>query len=160
MTGDEGAAVKMTAWRSAMLVVATLVIALIGTSAALADQPKIVDCTLRFQLSGWSALYERVDGTGIVACADGTSLTVFVQAHGAGLTSGRPKVTAGTGKFADVREISDVLGTYGQGDVYVGVVQSGEAGLLSNGKVSLGLAGQGDGYDFRSGVVGFAIRPQ
>jgi hypothetical protein len=160
MTGDEGAAMKMTAWRSAMLVAATLVIALIGTSAALADQPEITDCTLRFQLSGWSALYERVDGTGVVTCADGTSLPVSVQARGAGLTSGRPKVTAGTGKFADVRQIADVLGTYTQADLYADVVQSAEAGLLNNGTVSLGLAGRGDGYDFRSGVVGFVIRPR
>jgi hypothetical protein len=160
MTGGEGAAMKMTAWRSAMLAAATLVIAIIGTSAALADQPEIIDCTLRFQLSGWSALYERVDGTGIVACSDGTALPVSVQARGAGLTSGRPKITSGTGLFADVRQISDVLGTYAQGDVYAGVVQSAKAGSLSNGKVSLALAGKGDGYDFGSGVVGFAIRPQ
>jgi len=71
---------KMTTLRSAMLVTAALAIALVGMSAAFAEQPRRIDCTLRFQLSGWSALYERVDGSGIVACVDGTSLPVFRRA--------------------------------------------------------------------------------
>jgi len=96
MTGDEGAAMKMTALRRAMLVAVPLAVALVATSAALAEQPTVIDCTLRFQLSGWSASYERVDGTGIVACSDDTSLPVFVQARGAGLTTGKPKISAGT----------------------------------------------------------------
>jgi len=150
---------KTTTFGRAMLVALTVAVALIGTSAALAEQPRTIDCTLRFQLSGWSSIYERVDGTGIVACTDGTSMPVVVQAHGAGLTAGRSKITAGTGEFTDVRQIGDVMGTYAPGDV-TGVVHSGEAKLLTNGKVSLGLAGKGDDYDFRSGVVGFAIHPQ
>jgi len=151
---------KMTALPRAMLIAVPLLIAVVATSAAFAEQPTTIDCTLRFQLSGWSASYERVDGTGIVACADGTSLPVFVQARGAGLTTGRPKITAGTGKFAGARRISDVLGTYAQGDVYAGVAQPGEINLLGNGKVSLALAGHGDGFDLRSTIAGFAIHPQ
>ena len=50
---------SITRWRSAILVAATVAIALIGTSAALADERPTVDCTIRFQLSGWSAIYER-----------------------------------------------------------------------------------------------------
>jgi len=151
---------KTTALGRAMLVAVTVAVALIGTSAALADQPRTIDCTLRFQLSGWSAIYDRVDGTGIVVCTDGTSMPVFVQAQGAGLTAGRSKITVGTGEFTGVRQIGDVMGTYAPGDWIVDVVQSAEAKLLSNGKVSLGLTGKGDDYDFRSGVVGFAIHPQ
>ncbi|MGZ8255652.1 MAG: hypothetical protein ACXWVT_12430, partial [Burkholderiaceae bacterium] len=130
-----------TVVRGAILAAAPVAIALIGTSAALADDRSNLDCTIRFQLSGWSAIYERVDGTGIVACADGTSLPVLVQARGAGLTVGKAKVTSGTGRFTDVHQISDVIGTYAQGDVYAGVVKSGAAKSLTNGKVSLGLAG-------------------
>jgi len=151
---------KITAMRRAMLVAVPLAVALVATSAALAEQPGTIDCTLRFQLSGWSASYERVDGTGIVVCADDTSLPVFVQARGEGLTTGRPKVTAGTGKFAGVRQISDVLGSYAQGDVHAGVAQSGETNLLGNGKVSLALAGKDEGFDLRSSIAGFAIHPQ
>ena len=123
----------------ALLVAATLAVALLGTSAAFAADRPALDCMIRFQLSGWSAIYERVDGTGIVACADDTSLPVLIQARGAGLTVGKSKVTSGTGKFADVHQISDVLGRYAQGDFQAGVATSGAAQLLTNGKVSLGL---------------------
>ena len=144
--------------RPHVLVAATLAIALLGTSAAFADDRSAVDCTIRFQLSGWSAIDERVDGTGIVACADDTAMPVLVQARGAGLTAGKPKVTSGTGKFGDVRRISDVMGTYARGGAAVGA-GSGTV-LLSNGKVSLGLAASGTASDLSSGIAGLTLRPQ
>jgi hypothetical protein len=155
-----GKAMSITRWRSAILVAATVAIALIGTSAALADERPTVDCTIRFQLSGWSAIYERVDGTGIVACSDDTSLPVEIQARAAGFTVGRSKVTSGAGTFAHVHRISDVFGTYAEGDANVGAVKWGAAQVLTNGKVSLGLAGTGEGHDLGVGVAGFTIRPR
>ena len=116
-----------TTLRRTILVAATMAIAIIGTSAALADDPPTLDCTIRFQLSGWSAIYESVDGTGIVAY---------------------------------VHQISDVLGTYAQGDVHADLVKSGQAQSLTNGKVSLALAGKGEGYDLGIGIAGFTIRVQ
>jgi hypothetical protein len=148
---------KITNLRRTILAAATLAIALIGMSAALADDSPTLDCTIRFKLSGWSAIYERADGTGTIACADGTSLPVVIRARGAGLTVGKSKITNGTGKFARVHQISDVIGTYAQADVHAGVVKSGEAQLLTNGKVSLALAGKGEGYDLGVGLAGFTI---
>jgi hypothetical protein len=156
----KGQIMSLTRLRGAILVAVTLAIALIGMSAAFAENRPTLDCTIRFQLSGWSAIYERVDGTGIVACSDGMSLPVVVQARGAGLTVGKPKVTNGTGKFASVHHISDVLGTYAQDDMPAGLVKSGQAQLLTNGEVSLGLASRGQGYDLGNGIAGFTIRPQ
>lgn len=146
--------------RGGFLVAATLVIALVGTSATFADDRAGLECTIRFQLSGWSAIYERVDGTGIVACSDDTAMPVVVQAPGGGFRVGQPRITNGTGRFAHVRQISDVFGTYAHGDVYAGVVESAETGLLTNGKVSLGLAIKGEGDDLGNGLAGFTIRPQ
>jgi hypothetical protein len=157
-TANGGQAMNPTKLRAAILVAATLIIALAGTSAAFAEDRAGFECTIRFQLSGWSAIYERVDGTGIVACSDDTALPVLVQAPGGGFTVGKPKITNGTGTFAHVRHISDVFGTYAQGDVHAGVAKSGETGLLTNGKVSLGLAINGEGDDL--GMAGFTIRPQ
>lgn len=154
---NKGTAMKITTLRRTLLAAATLAIALIGMSAALADDSQTLDCTIRFKLSGWSAIYERADGTGTIACADGTSLPVVIHARGAGLTVGKSKITSGTGKFAHVHQISEVIGTYAQGDVHAGVVKSGEAQLLTNGKVSLALAGKGEGYDLGVGLAGFTI---
>ena len=144
--------------RDAILVAATLVIALVGMSAALAEDRTGLDCMIQFQLSGWSAIYERIDGTGIVACSDDTSLLVLVEAPGSGFTVGKPKITHGTGRFAHVRQISEVFGTYVQGDVHAGLVDSGETGLLTNGRVTLGLKREGD--DAGIGMAGFTIRPR
>jgi hypothetical protein len=146
--------------RGTILIAATLVVALVGSSAAFAENRPTLDCTIRFHLSGWSAIYERVDGTGIVACSDGTSMPVVVQARGAGLTVGKPKVTSGTGKFASVHQISDVMGTYAQDDMSAGLVKSDQAQLLTNGEASLGLTGRGEGYDLGIAIAGFTIRPQ
>jgi len=149
-----------TSLRGGFLVAATLAIALIGTSAAFAEDRAGLECTIRFQLSGWSAIYERVDGTGIVACSDDTAMPVVVQAPGGGFRVGKPQITNGTGRFEHVRQISDVFGTYAQGDAHAGVVRSGETGLLTNGKVSLGLAVKGEGNDLGIDMAGFTIRPQ
>jgi len=140
--------------------VATALIALIGASAALAAGRSTIDCTIRFQLSGWSAIYERVDGTGIVACSDDTSLPVEIQARAAGFTVGKPRIISGTGKFASVHQISDVFGTYAQGDVHGGVAKSGASELLTNGKVSLGLTRNGQGDELGVATAGFTIRPR
>ena len=56
-----------------------------------------------------------------------------------------------------MHQISDVIGTYAQADVHAGVVKSGEAQLLTNRKVSLALAGEGEGYDLGVGLAGFGI---
>ena len=58
-----------------------------------------------------------------------------------------------------MHQISDVIGTYAQGDVHC---RPGEvvAQSLTNGKVSLALAGKGEGYDLGIGVAGFTIRPE
>jgi hypothetical protein len=149
----------MNSWRSTVLVAGTVAIALIGTSAAFAAGRPTIDCTLRFQLSGWSAIYERVDGTGIVACSDDTLMPVDIQARGAGFTVGKPKVISGTGKFASVHRISDVFGTYSQADVHA-VVARTSAAEMTNGKVSLELAGNGEGDELGVAIAGFTIRPR
>lgn len=146
-----------TALRSALLAASTVAIALVGSSAAFAEDPPSLDCTIRFKLSGWSAIYQRADGSGAVSCADGTSLPVVIRARGVGVTVGKSKITRGSGKFADVHKISDLIGTYAQGDVHAGVVKLGDAQLLTNGKVSLALAGKGEGYDLGIAIGGFTI---
>lgn len=160
MIASEAEAVRLAMGRAWILVAGTLAIALIGTSVAFADESRPVDCTVRFQLSGWSASYERVDGTGIVACEDGTWIPVDVQASGLGLLAAKSNVTSGTGKFSPVHQISDVFGTYAESHLHAVVGNSGSAPLLNNGKVSLELAGTDEGHDLGRGVAGFTIRPE
>jgi hypothetical protein len=116
-----------------------------------------LDCTLKFQTKGWSAIYKRADGTGTVTCADGTSMAVTIKLRGAGATVGKSQIDNGTGKFTDVRGIKDVLGSYAQTEVHAGALKSASAQVLTKGTVSLALAGAGEGIDLGISVGDFTI---
>lgn len=116
-----------------------------------------LDCTMKFNLTGWSAIYKHAEGSGTVTCANGKSMRVKISAKGGGLTVGKSHIDNGTGKFTDVHNINDVLGTYAQGDASIGLVKSGTAQVLTKGTVSLALAGAGEGVDIGISVGGFTI---
>ena len=122
-------------------------------SAAEAD----LGCKMKFSLTGWSLIYKRAEGSGVVTCANGTSIPVKISAHGGGLTVGKSHIDNGTGKFTEVHKIEDVLGTYAQGDASIGAVKSGTAQVLTKGTVSLALAGAGEGVDIGVSFGGFSI---
>ena len=126
--------------------------------AALADTADL-DCKLRFSLSGWSLIYKRAEGSGVVTCANGKTLPVVIKANGGGLTVGKSHIDNGTGKFTDVHKIQDVLGTYAQGDASIGAGKAGTAQVLTKGTVSLALAGAGEGVDIGVSFGGFTIEP-
>jgi hypothetical protein len=140
----------------AILATATLAVAAAAASRpALADDAPQLDCSMRFKLSGWSAIYERADGTGTVTCADGTSMAVTIRARGAGLSVGKAKIDNGTGTFAHVHSIDQVLGSYAQADAHAGMSKSAAAQIVTNGKVSVALAGTGEGFDLGIGFTEF-----
>ncbi len=116
-----------------------------------------LDCKLKFSLTGWSLIYKRAEGTGVVTCADGTKMNVKITANGGGLTVGKSRIDNGTGRFTDVHRIEDVLGGYAQGDASIGAGKSGTAQVLTKGTVSLALAGAGEGIDIGVSVGGFVI---
>lgn len=116
-----------------------------------------LDCTMKFNLTGWSAIYKHAEGSGTVTCADGKSMRVKISAKGGGLTVGKSHIDNGTGKFTDVHKINDVLGTYAQGEASAGLVKAGTAQILTKGTVSLALAGAGEGVDLGISFGGFTI---
>lgn len=116
-----------------------------------------LDCKLRFSLHTWSIIYKRAEGSGVVTCENGTSMHVTISAKGAGLTVGKSKVDNGTGRFTDVHNINEVLGSYAQGEAHAGAVKSGTAQVLTKGTVSLALAGAGEGVDLGIDVGEFTL---
>jgi hypothetical protein len=116
-----------------------------------------IGCKLHFNLTGWSAIYKHAEGSGMVTCADGKSIPVNIEAKGGGLTVGKFKIDNGTGKFSDVHNIHEVLGSYAQGEANAGVVKSGDVQLLTKGTVSLALAGGGEGVDLGISVGAFTL---
>jgi hypothetical protein len=137
--------------------VSALVVALtLGLPSAQAAEANL-DCKLKFSLTGWSLVYKRAEGSGVVTCENGKSLPVKITANGGGLTVGKTHIDNGTGKFTDVHRIEDVLGTYAQGDASIAAGKAGTAQVLTKGNVSLALAGAGEGVDIGVSFGGFTI---
>ena len=137
---------------------------LLVATAVLAMGPGIVQavgrdlsCSLKFTTSDWSVLYESAVGEGTVTCKDGSSMPVSITAKGLGITAGKWKISDGTGKFTHVARIDDVLGSYLAVSGDVGVVRSGTAQALTKGRVSLVLAGHGEGFDVGVAIGDFRI---
>ena len=117
-----------------------------------------LQCKLKFSLSGWAAIYKHAEGKGMVECDNGQRMPVKISAKGGGLTVGKSRIDDGTGKFSNVRTISDVLGTYAQGDASAGAVKAATAQVLTKGTVSLALAGTGEGVALGVSFGGFTIK--
>lgn len=141
------------------------VLATLACALALAAAPRAgaasrnVDCRLDYQLTGWSLVYKHTTGNGRVSCDNGQSVPVRVSAKAVGLTAGKWKVDHGQGRFTNVRNIGEVFGRYAQASANLGVVKSGEAQVLSNGPVSLALAGAGAGVNIGVDIGAFRIEP-
>ena len=129
-------------------------------AAALAASPvqaRHLECTLHYDLAGWSVFYKTASGTGTVTCDDGRSLAVKISAKGGGLTFGKSKIENGTGKFSGVDRIGDVLGTYVSAEAHAGAGKSSKATAMTKGDISLALAGTGQGFDIGIGFGKFVI---
>jgi hypothetical protein len=118
-----------------------------------------IDCKLHYSLTGWSLIYKHTSGRGRVTCSNGQSMRVLLSAKAVGLTAGKWHIDNGTGKFTDVHSIRDVLGGYAQASANAGVAKTGEAQVLTNGSVSLALAGKGEGVNIGVDVGQLRIKP-
>ncbi len=127
------------------LLLPALLLALAATPIAHAQKP--MNCTLGFEMSGWSAFYKTSSGTGTVSCTDGKRLAVKISSKGGGFTFGKSRIADGRGEFTGLRDIEDVLGTYVTAEAHAGAVRSTKAQVMTKGDVSLALAGKGEGWD-------------
>lgn len=116
-----------------------------------------LDCKLHYKLDGWSMVYSSATGSGTVDCANKQSMPVKISAKALGATVGKWRIDKGTGRFTDVQNINDVLGTYAKGEINAGLAKSGSLQVLTKGNVSLALAGKGEGVNLGVEVGGFTI---
>lgn len=123
-----------------------------------AQAAKELECRMTFSLSGWSAFYKTASGTGTITCTNGEKLRVAIEAKGGGLTFGKSEIRNGLGKFTEVYDIEDVLGSYASAGAHAGAAKSAEAQALTKGPVSLALSGKGTGWDLGIAFGKFTIR--
>jgi hypothetical protein len=106
-----------------------------------------VTCTMKFEMSGWSAFYKTSSGTGHVKCTNGQTATVKLEAKGGGLTVGKSSIEDGKGEFSGVKGIEEIFGSYVSAEAHAGAVKSSKASVMTKGEVSLALSGTGRGWD-------------
>lgn len=123
-----------------------------------AQAAKELECRMTFSLAGWSAFYRTASGEGSIACSNGDRLRVRIEAKGGGLTFGKSEIHDGLGKFTEVYDIEDVLGSYASAGAHAGAAKSAEAQVLTKGPVSLALSGKGTGWDIGVAFGKFTIR--
>ena len=116
-----------------------------------------IECTLTFDLAGWSIFYKTASGAGTVSCDNGQRATVQISSKGGGLTVGKSRIREGRGEFSGVRDIEDVFGTYATAEAHAGAARSGKAQVMTKGDVSLALAGKGEGWDIGVAFGKFVI---
>ena len=147
----------MTAIKTGLAVTAlALAMGIVTAPKAQAAEANL-DCSMKFSLTGWSAIYKHAEGTGVVTCENGQSMNVKIEAKGAGLTVGKAHIDDGKGEFTDVHHMSDILGTYAQGEATAAAGKSATAQILTKGTVSLALAGTGEGVNLGISFGGFTI---
>jgi hypothetical protein len=137
---------------------ATALFAAAAFNAAPAVAAQRIDCEMKFNLTGWAAIYKHAEGRGTITCTNGRSYEVDIVAVGGGLTAGKYRIENGTAKFSDVYDTTELFGSYAQGEANAGVVKSGSAQVLTKGNVSLALAGAGEGVDIGISFGKFTIR--
>jgi hypothetical protein len=136
----------------------TLAFASVALFAALAAPvAQATDCTMKFNLTSWSIFYKASKGSGTITCNNGQSANVRLEGRGGGLTAGRSKVRDGFGKFSEVGDIKELLGTYAAGGAAAGAGKSSEAQVVTKGEVSLALAGNGTGVELGVSFGKFTI---
>lgn len=115
-------------------------------------------CKMTYNLTGWSIFYKTASGTGNITCDNGQSLSVKIETKGGGLTFGKYKIRNGFGQFANVNDIRDVLGSYATAEAHAAADKSASAQAMTNGDVSLSLAGKGEGWSLGVAFSKFNIK--
>lgn len=129
----------------------------VAVSLPLNAAGKTSKCEMKYTLKGWSAFYKVANGSGTITCDNGQSAEVTLEAKGGGLTAGKYKIDDGLGKFSEVADISELLGTYAASAAEAGAVKSSSAGAMTKGEVSLALAGKGTGFNLGISFGKFTI---
>ena len=116
-------------------------------------------CSIKYNLTGWSFIYQGYKGTGVVSCTNGQSARVSLTLHGAGLTLGVIDIENAKGKFTGIKSIKDIYGTYFSIDIHAGFARSAEARTLFKGYIAGGGSGVGGGYNLGFAFSGLTIKP-
>jgi len=116
-------------------------------------------CTMTFDLKGWSALYSTGKGQGVITCDNGQTAKVKLKLTGGGITAGKTAVRNATGRFTEVRDISELYGGWAAAGATAAAGKAASASVVTKGDISLTLVGTGTGVQLGFGGAKLTIRP-
>jgi hypothetical protein len=138
------------------------VLGLVGFGLALllpaSEALALTKCRMNFELRGWSFVYRNSSGKGTVTCANGQSAAVRLKLHAAGFTAGKFDILNGNGAFSDVKDISEVFGTYVVASGHAGATKAVSSWAMTKGEISLAISGEGRGWTLGADIGGFSIK--
>jgi len=71
---------------------------------------------------------------------------VRIDVIGGGLTAGKTTIDEGEGTFSEVKDISEIFGSYAQAEASAGAGESVSAQAMTKGEVSLAITTEGRGW--------------
>ena len=140
--------------RSTLILTAAAVAVFFATPAA----AELAKCKMTFNLSGWSFIYKQMKGDGKVTCSNGQSADVTIEGKGIGFTIGKSDILNGEGTFSEVKDISEIFGTYAQLEARGSATKGGAAQVMTKGEISLAIAGAGRGWEAGVSLGGLTIK--
>jgi hypothetical protein len=121
-------------------------------------QAGLTKCKMTFNMSGWSLAVKTMKGTGTVTCSNGQNAAVEIDGTGIGFTIGKSEILNGEGNFSEVKDISEIFGTYAQLEARGTAIKGGAAQVMTKGEISLAIAGEGRGWEAGVSLSGMTIR--
>jgi len=116
-------------------------------AAAADEESGMIECTMKFNLKGWSAFYKTAEGWGSVTCTNGQKAEVGITVKGGGFTFGKYSIEDGSGRFTDLKNIGEIFGSYVAAEAHAGAGKAAQASVYTKGEVSLALTGKGRGVN-------------
>jgi hypothetical protein len=133
--------------KSSTVAVVAMILGLSAVAFAGDPTAPMTQCSMTFNIKGWSVFYKTAEGGGRVTCSNGQRADVHIELTGGGLTFGKMEILDGEGTFSGVLNIDEIFGSYAAAEAHAGAVQSAQASVYTKGEVSLALSGTGRGIN-------------
>ena len=124
---------------------AFVVLAVLGTGVS--AFARTTECTMKYNLKGWSVFYKTAGGTGTIRCDNGQKADVRLSSRGGGLTAGKTEIQNGVGYFSRVSSITELFGPYSAASAGAAAGKARTATALVKDNIHLNLTGRGKGYE-------------
>src|SRR5947207_12522719 len=125
--------------------------------AVSAAHARTTECTMKYNLKGWSAFYKTAGGAGTIRCDNGQKANVRLSVRGGGLTAGKTEIRDGMGYFSPVSSINELFGGYDSASAGAAAGKAATAPAMMKDNIRLSLTGTGKGIELGVAVGRFTI---